>query len=126
MPFTKGDAEAAENDLWTISIGWGVSFRINFANYNRKTSYFFFLCLAGWIWVRGGETGSRRSWLPWAIFVGSGRAGTIGKKRHLSPCNFSLLVAGLAEGGGEPLETLVQTVTGSGAGGLDVLLGGEA
>lgn len=34
-----------------------------------------------------------------------------------------LLVACLAQGSGEPLETLVQTVTGGGASGLDVLLG---
>ena len=33
-----------------------------------------------------------------------------------------LLVAGLAEGGGEPLETLVQTISGGSAGGLNVLL----
>ena len=32
-----------------------------------------------------------------------------------------LLVAGLAEGVAEPLQTFVETVTGSGAGGLDVL-----
>jgi len=37
----------------------------------------------------------------------------------------NLLVACLAQGGGEPLKTLVQTVTGGGAGGLDVLLGGR-
>ena len=34
-----------------------------------------------------------------------------------------LLVAGLAEGVAEPLETLVETVTGGGASGLDVLFG---
>lgn len=36
-----------------------------------------------------------------------------------------LLVASLAEGGGEPLETLVQTISRGGAGGLDVLFGGR-
>lgn len=34
-----------------------------------------------------------------------------------------LLVAGLAQGGGEPLKTLVQTITGSSASRLDVLSG---
>lgn len=33
-----------------------------------------------------------------------------------------LLVARLSEGGGEPLKTLVQTITRRGTGGLDVLL----
>jgi hypothetical protein len=35
----------------------------------------------------------------------------------------SLLVAGLAERVAEPLKTLVETVTGGGASGLDVLFG---
>jgi hypothetical protein len=34
-----------------------------------------------------------------------------------------LLVTRLSEGVGEPLETLVETVTGGGTGGLDVLSG---
>lgn len=37
-----------------------------------------------------------------------------------------LLVAGLAEGVAEPLETFVETVTGGGAGRLDVLFQGSS
>lgn len=37
-----------------------------------------------------------------------------------------LLVASLSERVGEPLETLVETITGGSTGGLDVLLGGKA
>jgi hypothetical protein len=36
-----------------------------------------------------------------------------------------LLMTSLPEGGGEPLETLVQTISGGGAGGLDVLWRGN-
>lgn len=36
-----------------------------------------------------------------------------------------LLVAGLAEGSGEPFKTLVETVTRSSTGGLDVLYGND-
>lgn len=39
------------------------------------------------------------------------------------PLRILLFVALVAEGGGEPLETLVETVSRGGAGGLDVLLG---
>lgn len=44
--------------------------------------------------------------------------------RSFSSCSSALLlVPSLAEGSGEPLETFVETVTGGGAGRLDVLWG---
>jgi hypothetical protein len=55
------------------------------------------------------------------------RAG--GRRRVLFKGDFSsvfLLVASLSERVGEPLETLVETITGGSTGGLDVLLGGKA
>ncbi len=42
-------------------------------------------------------------------------------QRRLLHRKTNLLVTSLAEGGGEPLKTLVETVTRSGASGLDVL-----
>ena len=38
------------------------------------------------------------------------------------PLDIFLLVTRLSEGVGEPLKTLIETVTGGGTGGLDVLL----
>jgi hypothetical protein len=49
------------------------------------------------------------------------------RRRNLAALmmNLPLLVAGLAEGVAEPLETFVKTVTGSSASRLDVLLRGS-
>jgi hypothetical protein len=73
----------------------------NFANYNRKPKP------------------TPQPWRGRERIRGRGqKRGVANQQRLLSS---RLLVARLAEGSGEPLEALVQTVSGGGAGGLDVL-----
>lgn len=85
------------HNLW-INFDWYD--RYNFANYNRILELgknFARVCGREAGWRAGGST-SRGSWVV------------------------ILLVTSLSESGGEPFETLVQTISGCGTSGLNVLL----